>query len=96
MSNKYFSFLLLSFIAFSKVKAQTSAIGNYVWYDTNRNGIQDPTEVGIGKVLVKLTKPSGVIESISTDANGKYLFSCPSKSIQTLTMSSVNHIMGIK
>jgi SdrD B-like domain len=61
-------------IACSKANAQTSVIGNYVWYDTNRNGIQDPTEVGIGNVLVKLTKPSGVIESISTDANGKYLF----------------------
>jgi hypothetical protein len=74
MSSKYFLFLLLSFTAFTKVKAQTSAIGNYLWYDTNRNGIQDPTEVGIGNVVVKLTKPSGAIESISTDANGKYLF----------------------
>jgi SdrD B-like domain len=74
MPLKLILFISLSFIALNKVNAQTSAIGNYVWYDTNRNGIQDPNEVGIGNVVVKLTKPSGAIEIISTDPNGKYLF----------------------
>ncbi len=74
MSIKQFLLPILLFISLSKVNAQNSAIGNYVWYDSNRNGIQDSTELGIGNVLVKLTKPSGEIESILTDGSGKYVF----------------------
>lgn len=32
-----------------------AAIGNYVWYDTNGNGIQDSVEVGVNGVTVTLT-----------------------------------------
>ena len=31
-----------------------STVGDYVWFDTNYDGIQDPTEVGVNGVLVNL------------------------------------------
>lgn len=49
-------------------------LGNYVWYDTNRNGIQDPGETGVKDVLVTLLKPDGSTETTTTDSFGKYLF----------------------
>ncbi|MEZ5287426.1 MAG: SdrD B-like domain-containing protein [Vicinamibacterales bacterium] len=50
--------------------ACTGTIGNRVWYDTNKNGLQDPGEGDWEGALVTLT-PGG---SLSTDANGAYLF----------------------
>ncbi len=34
-------------------------IGDYVWYDSNTNGIQDPFERGVNNAVVELYKPSG-------------------------------------
>jgi len=69
------------------VTTTTAAIGDYVWYDANRDGIQDATETGISGVTVSLYRPGfgldGIVgnaddalpvASMSTDANGKYLF----------------------
>ncbi len=50
-------------------------IGDYVWYDDNNNGKQDPTELGVKDVILELYKdgvPTGVKDT--TDASGKYLF----------------------
>lgn len=55
-------------------------IGDFVWLDINRNGIQDPGEPGIGGVTVIVT---GVVEddayadTTTTDANGIYGFDVP-------------------
>ncbi len=50
-------------------------LGDFVWNDTNANGIQDAGEIGIPNVRVTLTFPDGVTTtSMVTDANGKYLF----------------------
>ena len=50
-------------------------IGNYVWFDTNRDGVQDPDETPIGDVLVELLDASGnVIATTRTDASGQYWF----------------------
>jgi uncharacterized repeat protein (TIGR01451 family) len=50
-------------------------IGNYVWFDTNRDGVQDPDEAPIGDVLVELLDGSGnVIATTRTDAAGRYWF----------------------
>ena len=53
-----------------------AGIGNYVWIDTNGDGIQDPTESGIAGVTVNLFDDLGnLIATTTTDANGAYLFS---------------------
>ncbi|PHI21303.1 hypothetical protein CEQ90_02575 [Lewinellaceae bacterium SD302] len=60
------------------------AIGDYVWYDANEDGIQDPDESGIEGVTVYLCDLGAdeiigggddvIIDSIMTDENGNYLF----------------------
>lgn len=59
-----------------------SSIGDYVFYDWDGDGIQDPAEEGVAGVTIQLTPPAG--EDIGagpgnpittvTDANGLYLF----------------------
>jgi uncharacterized repeat protein (TIGR01451 family) len=64
----------------------TRSIGDTVFNDLNGNGTQDPGEPGISGVVVKLyndTDGDGVIDggvdieraTLTSDANGKYLFS---------------------
>ncbi|HHB79115.1 MAG TPA: tandem-95 repeat protein, partial [Saprospiraceae bacterium] len=51
------------------------SIGDYVWMDTNGDGIQDATESGIGGVTVELLDGSGtVISTTTTDNTGFYSF----------------------
>lgn len=51
-------------------------IGDLVWRDENRNGLQDPDEPGMAEITVNLL--SGADESLvmtaQTDADGRYLF----------------------
>ncbi|PTK52549.1 hypothetical protein BUZ33_12995, partial [Staphylococcus haemolyticus] len=48
-------------------------LGDYVWKDTNRDGIQDSDEKGIQDVTVTLKDGNGnVIGTTTTDENGKY------------------------
>ncbi|MDQ6422478.1 SdrD B-like domain-containing protein [Paenibacillus sp. LHD-117] len=53
-------------------------IGNYVWFDSNDNGIQEAGEPGIEHIEVKLYDKTGganvLVETQYTDANGYYLF----------------------
>jgi protocatechuate 3,4-dioxygenase beta subunit len=49
-------------------------LGNFVWEDINRNGIQDATEAGIPNVTVTLTYPDGTTAVRTTSATGAYLF----------------------
>ncbi len=53
-----------------------SSLGDFVWYDGNKNGIQDPSEAGVPGVTVTLYNAAtgAVIKTLSTDANGRYLF----------------------
>ena len=55
-----------------------AGLGDFVWYDTNGNGQQDVGETGVAGVTVKLFDPTSStttpIASLTTDANGKYLF----------------------
>lgn len=64
----------------------TGQLGDYVWYDTNENGVQDEGEKAAGGIKVTLTKETrrSVGGSVlvrketfteTTDAAGKYLFS---------------------
>lgn len=50
-------------------------IGNYVWYDTDGDGIQDAGEKGMPGISIILTDENDVvIFTTTTDANGNYLF----------------------
>ncbi len=53
---------------------QPIEIGNRVFMDTDRDGIQDPNETGIGSVRVELWK-AGIFNSfVNTDGNGQFIF----------------------
>ncbi|MEY4936673.1 MAG: hypothetical protein RIS64_3032, partial [Bacteroidota bacterium] len=50
-------------------------IGNYVWKDTNGNGVQDPNEVGLAGIKVTLYNAAcDSLATVTTDANGQYYF----------------------
>ena len=59
-------------------------IGNTVFNDVNQNGIQDAGELGVPGIMVKLLDPGAdgvfgtgdenIIETVTTDSNGQYLF----------------------
>jgi hypothetical protein len=51
------------------------SIGNYVWNDTNGDGVQDATETGVAGVTVYLLNAAGdTVATTTTDANGQYVF----------------------
>jgi protocatechuate 3,4-dioxygenase beta subunit len=57
------------------VPAGGFAIGNRVFLDANNNGAQDAGELGIPGVTVNLLNSAGAqVATITTDANGYYLF----------------------
>ena len=55
--------------------APLGQIGDYVWFDSNNNGVQDATEQGVPGVTVSLLNASNtIIATTVTDANGNYRF----------------------
>jgi hypothetical protein len=70
-------------------------IGNRVWLDSNRNGVQDADEQPLSGVFVQLTDSAGTtaIASATTDSNGKYLFS--NSTSGTSTSSSIYSLAGL-
>ncbi len=50
-------------------------IGNYVWNDSNLNGVQDACESPIANIVVELYKAGTKIAEVTTDAKGEYYFS---------------------
>ena len=52
-----------------------ASLGDRVWLDANRDGVQDGSESGILGVTVNLTDCNGnILKSATTDATGNYLF----------------------
>ena len=60
-----------------------ASIGDYVWFDANKDGIQDADEYGVAGVRVTLVdsldRPvvdanGNTVAAVTTDANGKYTF----------------------
>src|SRR5262249_52501409 len=50
-------------------------LGDRVWLDTNQDGIRDPSEPGLGGVLVRLEDAQGnVIATTTTMADGSWQF----------------------
>lgn len=54
---------------------QVVSLGDRVWLDTNKNGIQDVGENGIKDINVSLYNGNDLVQSMLTDENGNYLFS---------------------
>ena len=53
----------------------SSAVGDRIWMDENKNGIQDPGELGVSGVTVNLYTSTGtLVATMQTDANGNYRF----------------------
>ena len=60
------------------------SLGNFVWFDANKDGIQDADEVGVAGVTVTLDgqldmdvvvdADGNLVKPLTTDANGKYVF----------------------
>lgn len=51
------------------------SIGDFVWYDTDKDGVQDVNEPGIGNITVTLTNLStSSTQTLKTDGTGYYLF----------------------
>ncbi|WP_416445410.1 SdrD B-like domain-containing protein [Leucobacter sp. HNU] len=67
------------------VRRAAGQIGDRVWLDTNRNGLQDPGEPGVAGVTVELRDSAGnTVRDASnapirttTDADGNYRFTVP-------------------
>src|SRR5205823_3050150 len=58
------------------VELVTGGVGDFVWLDSNFNGLQDPGEPGVPGVTVTLTGP-GLMTTTTTDNDGHYLFDTP-------------------
>ncbi|PKL87064.1 MAG: hypothetical protein CVV23_17305 [Ignavibacteriae bacterium HGW-Ignavibacteriae-2] len=55
---------------------QLSGLGDKVWNDLNKNGIQDNNESGVQNVIVKLYDCNNIfLTQTTTDVNGNYSFS---------------------
>ena len=52
-------------------------VGNRVWLDKNKNGIQDDWETGVGGVCIRLYADGKKIADTSTNSNGYYAFNIP-------------------
>ena len=50
-----------------------ASLGDFVWEDTNANGVQNQGEPGLSGVTVTLTGPTGTATT-TTDASGQYTF----------------------
>ena len=50
-------------------------IGNRIWFDADKDGIQDPSEPSVAGVTVELVKDGEVIGTTTTNAQGEYYFS---------------------
>ncbi|EMC0301917.1 carboxypeptidase regulatory-like domain-containing protein, partial [Staphylococcus pseudintermedius] len=52
----------------------TYKVGDKVWHDTNKDGIQNVNEPGISGVTVTLKQPDGTLITTKTDKDGNYIF----------------------
>lgn len=67
-----------------------SAIGDYVWEDLNKNGIQEAGENGFANVEVFLQRSTGqVISSTTTDSDGRYLFTGLNQGLYSVRFSQI-------
>ena len=71
-------------------------VGNYVWFDGDRNGIQDPDEMPAAGVSVALFDSVGTLLATAiTDATGYYLFSSDPNRVDDDGDGVMDRIYGI-
>lgn len=59
----------------AEIVPMSYAVGDYVWVDANRDGVQDAGEEVLPGVTVELLNAAGtVVGTTTTDAQGRYLF----------------------
>ncbi|MGV0379748.1 SdrD B-like domain-containing protein [Corynebacterium lehmanniae] len=51
---------------------QPASIGDFVWEDTNGDGIQDDGELAVPNTIVRVTGPNGETHTTATDKDGKW------------------------
>lgn len=57
------------------IYSPNGSIGDFVWNDSNQNGVQDSGEPGIMATTVSLLSNTGAtLQDVSTDTNGQYQF----------------------
>ncbi|MFA7419747.1 MAG: SdrD B-like domain-containing protein [Melioribacteraceae bacterium] len=75
-------------------EACKNKIGDYVWHDTDVDGIQDATEKGIKDVTVELLQSNAVIATTKTDADGKYEFTNLANGTYAVKVAASNYASG--
>lgn len=76
----------------SVTNTRLARVGDYVWFDNNRNGMQDPGERGVPGVTVTILGsklPANYANTQTTDAGGHYLFSDLPAGEYTITFSGL-------
>lgn len=53
---------------------QQASVGDFVWEDTNGDGIQDEGEPAVPNTIVRVTGPNGETHTTATDKDGKWSF----------------------
>ena len=69
-------------------------IGNRVWNDTDRDGVQDPGEATLSGVTVQLVKSGSVIATAVTNSTGNYYFSNASGMSTTSAIYNITQLMA--
>ena len=71
------------------------AVGDRVWLDSNRNGLQDPAEGGIAGVTLTMRDSAGsFIATASTDASGTYRFTTLPGTFTVDAADTSNYVSG--
>jgi hypothetical protein len=70
-------------------------IGNYIWFDTDADGVQDPDETPIAGVVVNLYDAQGtLIATTTTDGNGNYIFNADN--VPTGLVANLSYFVAIE
>ncbi len=83
-------------VDFGYTNAGSSAIGDFVWYDTDGDGEQDPGEIGFKNIGVGVTGPGGYNQATTTDSAGLYLVTGVTQSgTYTVTINTASLPAGV-
>ncbi len=74
---------------------KTLSVGNFVWEDTNNNGVVDPGEPGLANVVVNLRDQNGnLLATTTTNAQGGYLFTYLIPALYRVEIAASNFAPG--